>query len=99
MPSATSITLTFDQLFNIEIHKDELFIGTGLAFDVEQGFGGWVDIPGVQYFFEGTEAPDPITLNTDTVWIYFLTDKNERAEGWKLSWTASKYHAILTEAF
>ena len=91
VPSATSITLTFQELFSVEANKDELYIGTGLGFDPLRGFGNFVTIPGQQYFFEGTEAPNPITLNTDTIWIYFLTDKNNMREGWSLSWTASKY--------
>ena len=91
IPSATSITLTFDNFFQVEeSDKDDLYIGTGLALpDDIFSFNGSTD--GFPRKFAGMMAPLPQTLDSDTIWILFATDKNIEFGGWRVTWTAGKF--------
>ncbi|XP_072018428.1 uncharacterized protein [Amphiura filiformis] len=89
VPGATSITITFDSQFGIEENKDELYVGRGLEFDFGQ-LDSFNDPANDKYFFEGRTRPDSFTINSDAVWVYFLTDKNNNDmtyQGFRLRWS------------
>ena len=89
IPGATSITFTFDSPFAIEENKDELYIGRGLEFDYNTAINGATDAANDKYFFEGRTVPNSFTINSDAVWMYFLTDKNNNDmtyAGFRVRW-------------
>ena len=89
LPGATQITFSFSSPFGIEENKDELYIGAGLEFEFTQ-LDGLTDTSIQKYFFEGRSVPQSFTINSDVVWMYFITDKNNNDmsyEGFRVSWT------------
>ncbi len=91
IPGATSITFTFDSPFGIEVNKDELYIGRGLEFEFSQ-INGLSDSASDKYFFEGRAVPQSVTIASDAVWMYFLTDKNDNDQlypGFRVRWSAT----------
>ncbi|XP_071824175.1 uncharacterized protein [Apostichopus japonicus] len=97
IPRASRIDFTFtgDGGFGIETLKDELYVGTGLSFSSNDFTGvDIVDGNRVVRFFDnstlnGQTYPPPFSFETDSVWLYFLTDKNIMFNGWQLSWTST----------
>ncbi|XP_072051695.1 uncharacterized protein [Amphiura filiformis] len=92
LPGVAEICFTFDQsAFGIENDKDELYVGPGLEFDF--GDLAAANSPDGIYFFEdrtvpaGRTAPNDFCIPSDTVWMYFLTDKNIQGPGWRLYWS------------
>ncbi|XP_038069618.1 uncharacterized protein LOC119738747 isoform X6 [Patiria miniata] len=86
VPGASGFTFTFDTAFQIETDKDELYIGRGLTPPISEFNGVNTTVDGV-FFFEGYNAPNPVTVtNTDTIWMYFLSDKNLPYIGFRVSW-------------
>ncbi|XP_072172386.1 uncharacterized protein [Diadema setosum] len=84
IPGATSITFTFSPVFDIEEFKDELYVGAGLQYSDSQLDG--IGSPPDWYFFEGSVQPDSFTIQGDTAWMYFGTDKNIQRNGFEISW-------------
>lgn len=77
--------------FGIEENKDELYIGSGLAFTFDQFDGAdSTTTPVDKFFFDGRiQTQQTFTLFSDTAWVYFVTDKNNDDmifEGFRLTW-------------
>ncbi|XP_002735331.2 uncharacterized protein LOC100376368, partial [Saccoglossus kowalevskii] len=87
-PNAASITFVFDQNFEVETSKDEMYAGEGLQHPFPLVFQNKTTYP-IYYVYEGYVAPPPLTLPGDTVWMLFDTDKTRQYRGWSLNWTAS----------
>lgn len=100
IPAAVRIDFEFvgSGGFGIESHKDELYVGTGLLFTQDtiiastESVNSFGDIV-VRFFDNRTITslqiyPPPFSFLTDTVWLYFRTDKSDRFNGWRLQWTA-----------
>ncbi|XP_022110489.1 hyalin-like [Acanthaster planci] len=86
VPGASGFNFIFDTIFRIEADKDELYIGSGLVPPFSQFNGVNTSVEGV-FFFEGHTPPMPFSVvNTDTVWMYFITDKNINFPGFRVSW-------------
>ncbi|XP_022082334.1 uncharacterized protein LOC110974776 isoform X2 [Acanthaster planci] len=84
IPGASGISFTFDDVFGIETDKDELYVGKGLTVDFTALNGVNTVGPDVR-FFEGFARPADFTLeNTDTAWMYFITDKNLEYSGFSI---------------
>ena len=66
--------------------SDELYIGVGLEYKDSQL--NFLSEPPNKYFFEGTTAPNDFSLQTDTAWLLFITDRNVELSGFRISWTA-----------
>ncbi|XP_072013269.1 uncharacterized protein [Amphiura filiformis] len=94
LPGVTEICFEFDQTaFGIEDNKDELYVGPGLQFDFAH-LQGRLGTPNDIFFFENRNitngrTPSDFCIPSDTVWMYFLTDKNIMMPGWRLYWTIS----------
>ncbi|XP_072051694.1 uncharacterized protein [Amphiura filiformis] len=93
LPGVAEICFTFDQTaFGIENDKDELYVGPGLEFDYERDIQS-TNSPDEVYFFEdrtvpaGRTVPNDFCIPSDTVWMFFLTDKNIELPGWRLYWS------------
>ena len=71
----------------IEIRKDELYIGVGLEY--QQSQLNFRSEPPNKYFFEGFTVPDDFSLATDTAWMLFITDRNIEFSGFRISWSAN----------
>ncbi|XP_072037686.1 uncharacterized protein [Amphiura filiformis] len=69
------------------MYKDELYVGVGLMYQESQL--NFRSEPPNKYFFEGDERPEDFSLQSDTAWIFFLTDRNVEYSGFRLSWTAN----------
>ncbi|XP_077980266.1 uncharacterized protein LOC144435553 [Glandiceps talaboti] len=91
IPGATEIAFTFDQtVFQIEVDKDELYLGPGLAYNVPMRFMDQDDP--LQYVFEGLSAPTgTYVIPGDTAYLVFDTDKTIELEGWKVTWEMTGY--------
>ena len=90
LPSVAEITFYFSSPFGIEENKDELYIGAGLEFSPEQ-INGKSDKSTQKYFFEGRTVPPAFTISSNKVWMYFISDKNNKNmkyEGFRVSWEA-----------
>lgn len=105
IPGATRIEFTFTGSagFGVETHKDELYVGTGLTFSLNDFTGADIlETDRTIRFFDnstlkGNVYPPGFSLETDSVWLYFLTDKNLEFSGWQLSWTSTGlYHITVT---
>lgn len=96
IPGATRISFNFtgDGGFGLESFKDELYVGPGLTFSRDDiSDNGTAVTSGTVRFFDnrtlnGQRYPPPFSLQTDTVWFYFASDKNLVFNGWQLSWTS-----------
>ncbi|XP_033626668.1 uncharacterized protein LOC117289582 isoform X34 [Asterias rubens] len=87
VPGANGFTFTFDSPFAIEMNKDELYVGAGLNVDFQAIQTDMVNENGDVFFFQGDQAPAPFTVTgTDTIWMYFLTDKNIPQQGFRVRW-------------
>ncbi|XP_072051852.1 hyalin-like [Amphiura filiformis] len=84
LPEDAQIQFSFDSPFHIETGKDALYVGRGLQFNFNQ-INDRNDPP-EKYFFEGNQRPGPFSMQTDAVWLYFLTDKNIEQVGFRLRW-------------
>ena len=91
IPGAAKICFKFDQqAFGIEDNKDELYVGPGLEFSFDQ-LQGQNTSPEI-FFFENMDVapmnvtPDNFCIPSDTIWMYFLTDKNIMMPGFRLFW-------------
>ncbi|KAJ8041828.1 Hyalin [Holothuria leucospilota] len=97
IPGATRIDFEFtgEGGFDVESFKDDLFIGPGLEFNEDDLRLNGVILPGslVRFYdnrnLSGEVYPPPFSMATDSVWIFFQTDKNIRGNGWKLSWRST----------
>ncbi|XP_071785173.1 uncharacterized protein [Asterias amurensis] len=86
IPGANGIRFTFNNVFGIETDKDELYIGRGLTVDFN-ALNGVSSVNPDVFFFEGFAQPaDFVVPDTDTVWMYFITDKNLEFSGFSVSW-------------
>ena len=91
VPGANGFTFTFDSPFAIEMNKDELYVGAGLNVDFQAIQTDMVNENGDVFFFQGDQAPAPFTVTgTDTIWMYFLTDKNIPQQGFRVRWVVRK---------
>ncbi|XP_071814131.1 uncharacterized protein [Apostichopus japonicus] len=101
VPGASRIDFEFvgEGGFGIEGFKDELYVGTGLLFsddlirtvNVSMAVVDGIDVrffDNVTSLEPGRTFPSPFSLETDTAWLYFRTDKNLRFNGWRLQWNA-----------
>ncbi|PIK48268.1 putative fibropellin-3-like [Apostichopus japonicus] len=103
IPRASRIDFTFtgDGGFGIETLKDELYVGNGLSFSSNDFTeADIVDGNRVVRFFDnstlnGKRYPPPFSFETDSVWLYFLTDKNIMLNGWQLKWTSTGLYYII----
>ncbi|XP_041455042.1 hyalin-like [Lytechinus variegatus] len=89
IPSATKIMFTFSNPFELEKYKDDLTVGPGLAVDFDLDLRG-EDIPNRDvHHFSGNKVPKDFVLDdTDSAWMYFLTDKNTERSGFQVNWTS-----------
>ena len=92
LPGVAEICFEFDQqAFGIEDNKDELYVGPGLSFTFDQ-LDGQNTSPEI-FFFENRDrngvTPDDFCVPSDTVWMYFLTDKNIMEPGFRLFWNVA----------
>ena len=88
IPGATEIEFTFSTPFGLEENKDELYIGAGLEFNFDQ-LDLESDPSNQKYFFDGRTVPEPFTIVSDEVYMYFLSDRNNNDmiyEGFRVSW-------------
>ena len=91
LPGATQITFSFDLPFGLETNKDELYVGTGLAY-APGDFNGQASATGDKYYFDSRIRPQEFTLQSDTAWVYFLSDKNNDEmlfEGFRIRWSSA----------
>ncbi|KAJ8041572.1 Hyalin [Holothuria leucospilota] len=98
IPGASRIDFRFTGPgFGIESFKDELWVGTGLLYsfaDIERAnSSNLVEDDFELRFFDnrtlmGNMYPAAFSLSTDTVMLYFATDRNIRWAGFRLEWTA-----------
>ncbi|XP_071819452.1 uncharacterized protein [Apostichopus japonicus] len=86
IPGAQRIDFTFNSPFAIESLKDELYVGPGLSFTQSQLDG--LTVPNDHYFFEGSNIPAGFSIESDTVWMAFLTDKNVQLTGFQIQWSS-----------
>lgn len=86
IPNAARIDFTFSSPFAIETLKDELYVGPGLSFTQDQLDGQTVEND--HYFFEGSAIPAGFSVESDTVWMAFLTDKNVQLNGFQINWAS-----------
>nr|XP_006813493.1 PREDICTED: fibropellin-1-like [Saccoglossus kowalevskii] len=94
IPGCTSIKFWFStDIFEIEVQKDELYIGPGLTHNQPLMFENMTDP--LQYVYEGFEAPSPITIPGDAVYILWLTDKTIEHRGWRLNWEMTGFDPCL----
>lgn len=76
-PNANSITLSFSE-FNTELNYDGVIIYDGVD-----------NSASVLGQFSGSTIPEPISSSTGSMYMEFITDPAERADGWKASYTAT----------
>ena len=97
IPGVNRILFEFDPLaYGIEDNRDELYVGAGLEFYF-QDLLGKIGTPERIYFFENVNAtvyrgngvftPRSFIIQGDSVWIYFLTNKQLAFSGWRLYWS------------
>ncbi|XP_071824325.1 uncharacterized protein [Apostichopus japonicus] len=98
IPGATRIVFQFEGPFGVEVLKDDLYVGVGLEFGIDQvssDFVGQLDNGNIYHFdnrslsVPNQGVPASFALETDTVWIYFGTDKNIELAGFRLTWNST----------
>ena len=85
IPGATQIQFSFDTPFQVELNRDELYVGRGLSFNYPADLNALSNPPD-KYFFEGSQTPQPFTILGDTAWIYFMADRTIAQAGFRLNW-------------
>ncbi len=69
-----------------------MYIGRGLEFDYNTAIDGTTDAANDKYFFEGRTVPNSFTIDSDSAWMYFVTDKNNNDMtyvGFRVRWQAA----------
>ena len=90
IPDVQKICFSFDKtVFSVESKFDELYIGPGLEFNLDDLRGEDSSAP--IHFFDSrsitmTGSPDDFCIESDTVWVYFMTDRYIEKPGWRLFW-------------
>ncbi|XP_071953890.1 fibropellin-3-like [Antedon mediterranea] len=85
-PNVDRIDMFFDNIFNVERPKDELYIGAGLtSLDIGSLTGQHISSLNM-FYFDGSQRPGKISIVSDSAWMYFLTDKNVEQSGFRIRW-------------
>ena len=102
IPGVNLILFEFDPLaYGLEDYKDIVEVGPGLEYD-------WSDPTKTLYVFSdmhatvsrgnGVFTPRSFTIQSDSVWMVFSTDRNVIFSGWRLYWSipGRLYFQIIT---
>ena len=96
IPGATQIQFSFSSPFQVELNRDELYVGRGLTFNYPLDLNESSNPP-EKYFFEGSQTPQPFTIFGDSAWIYFRADRDMTQAGFRLNW--NEMGKFLTHKF